>query len=105
MKKNMTKCVIGLLFICVLFLSCNFAGNDGCLQKNENKNSWGELVIYNQTSSGISDINYCGERFVMWYNSYSGTSFIGEGKKLVQNILMKKQDMCFLRFILKETTV
>ena len=82
MKKNMTKCVIGLLFICVLFLSCNFAGNDGCLQKNENKNSWGELVIYNQTSSGISDINYCGERFVMWYNSYSGTSFIGEGKKV-----------------------
>lgn len=66
MKKNITRCVIGLLLVCVLFLSCNFAT--------------GELVVYNQTSRSIRDVTYCGREFVC-YDGFGGTHEIDQGKK------------------------
>lgn len=77
MKKNMTKCVIGLLFICVLFVACDFG-------KGEKKESEGELVVYNQTSCEIGHVRYCGEELLHWYTSngilWSGV-YVDQGKK------------------------
>lgn len=60
MKKNMTKCVIGLLFICVLVVACDSDLPNSDLPKRTETDKETKMIIKNQSSIIINDVHYCG---------------------------------------------
>lgn len=60
MKKNMTKCVIGLLLVCVLFLACD-SDLPKRIEEVETK-----MIIKNQSSIIIGGVDYSGSFLVSY---------------------------------------
>ena len=60
MKKNMTKCVIGLLLVCVLVLACDSDLPNSDPPKITETEEETKMVIKNQSSIIISRVRYCG---------------------------------------------
>ena len=60
MKKNMTKCVIGLLLVCVLVLACDSDLPNSDPPKITETEEETKIIIKNQSSIIISRVRYCG---------------------------------------------
>lgn len=70
MKKNMTKCVIGLLLVCVLFLACDSDLPNSDLPKRTETEEETKMIIKNQSSIIIDSVRYCGSSiYGATYNS------------------------------------